>query len=170
MCCVDNKLVDMESLSSNNGNLHLFSLLGKILYAKRLPETNKKWILAESKLSKNIKEEHRRKFPPKEDLNALAQSSNLKFSTVGFKLITFKIIYIQLTSYITEHEPFLCDDLKALSRIYEDICQISSLANEFSIKIDPVVDKMNRMVVIQSVAFHNFGKIKSKLFYIYGKN
>jgi hypothetical protein len=93
MCCVKKRLVDMKSLSSNNNGLHLFSLLGKILYAKRLPEMDEKWMSTESKLHKNVKKEYRRNLPPKEDLNELAQSSMLRFSTVKLELITFKVYF-----------------------------------------------------------------------------
>uniref|UniRef100_A0A915ERY3 Cell cycle checkpoint protein RAD17 n=1 Tax=Ditylenchus dipsaci TaxID=166011 RepID=A0A915ERY3_9BILA len=99
--------LSLNLLASADAHFDLFHFIGKIMYAKRATNSTDSWMKSEEKLLPKARRKIRM-FPPKEDLNELADSN----------FISGKF----LTSYIFEHEPSFAPTIRALKSVESNLC------------------------------------------------
>ncbi|KAI6196902.1 hypothetical protein M3Y94_01162700 [Aphelenchoides besseyi] len=122
--------------------VQFLNYIGKVLYAKRLDKTPE-WTKAQTSMGIELNPDHRRDKPPKENIVNLLRICPTKCETI--------------IDYVSEHElPLFKAYLPRVARVYDDLCHVITMFNEFEHKNDPVVNELGTEIIIASTMFNNY--------------
>ncbi|KAI6194330.1 hypothetical protein M3Y96_01113600 [Aphelenchoides besseyi] len=134
--------VESSFFQKSESFVQLHHYIGKVLYAKRLDKTPE-WTKSQSSMGIEVNPDDRREKPPKESIAKLLRICPVKCDT--------------MIDFVSEHElPLFKAYLPRVARVYDDLCHVSAMLNEYQFRITPVVDELGTEIIIASTLFNNY--------------
>ncbi|KAI6172143.1 hypothetical protein M3Y98_00940500 [Aphelenchoides besseyi] len=148
--------VESSFFQKSESFVQLHHYIGKVLYAKRLDKTPE-WTKSQSSMGIEVNPDDRREKPPKESIAKLLRICPVKCDT--------------MIDFVSEHElPLFKAYLPRVARVYDDLCHVSAMLNEYQFRITPVVDELGTEIIIASTLFNNYTTGENRTHYKFTKS